>query len=274
MTDDTLSVSIVQYAPVWEDVAASLLRLGDLLQPLKGKTDLILLPEMFPTGFSTNVDKICSQENNILLLQWMYQQAQASKAMIAGSIAIKENNSYYNRYYWIAPDGTTKHYDKHHLFSMSLEPKYFTSGNEPKQFEWRGWKIKPVLCYEIRFPEWCRNNRSNPYDILICAASWPSVRSDVWITLLKARAIENQCYVAGVNRVGVDGAGLHHKGDSLVYSPKGEIIARIPENEENTVTFEISLSKMNDFRRKFPVLDDIDDLYNLHVSSRLQSKHI
>ena len=240
-------------------MAGNLSRLDSVLRPLEGKTDLILLPEMFPTGFSMNTGKICSEKNISDVLQWMQKQAQTTGAMTAGGMAVKENDHFFNRFYWISPDGETDHYDKHHLFSMSDEPQHYTPGSHRKQFEWRGWIINPVICYELRFPEWCRNRRINPYDLLICAASWPTVRSDVWLTLLKARALENQCYVVGINRVGEDGNGLQHKGDSVAFSPKGEIIAQIPENEETVVTVELSLSAMIDFRKKFRALDDIDD---------------
>ena len=251
-------VSLVQYAPIWEDVAGNLSRLSSMMQALVGKTDLIVLPEMFPTGFSTNIDHICSEKNISEVLQWMRKQATSTGAMIAGSVAIKENGHFYNRFYLISPDGDTGHYDKNYLFIMSDEPKYFTAGKEKKEFEWRGWKIRPILCYDLRFPELCRNSRTSPYDLLLCAASWPAVRSDVWLTLLKARAIENLCYAVGVNRVGEDGNGLLHKGDSIVYGPKGEIIAQVAENEETIATIELSLPEIKAFRKKFPVLENIN----------------
>jgi predicted amidohydrolase len=190
----------------------------------------------------------------------MQQQARSVGAMVAGSAAAADDTHCYNRFYWVNPDGGVGYYNKHHLFTMSDEPQHFTAGTEQKQFEWRGWQVKPVVCYDLRFPAWCRNNRANPYDLLICPASWPSVRSDVWLTLLKARALENQCYVVGVNRTGTDGNGLHHKGDSVVYGPKGEIIGQIPGNGETVATFDISLPALHDFRRKFPVLNDMDEV--------------
>lgn len=250
-------VTLVQYAPHWEEVQLNLSRLENMLQPLVGKTDLIVLGEMFPTGFTMNTEKICNCEHTDTVLQWMQQHARSTGAMIAGSMAIAENTHCYNRFYWITPEGDAGYYDKHHLFTMSDEPQHFTAGTERKQFEWRGWQIKPIICYDLRFPEWCRNNRTKPYDLMICSASWPSVRSDVWLTLLKARAIENQCYVVGVNRVGMDGNGLQYQGDSIVYSPKGETIGQIPENNETVATFELSLSALYDFRRKFPALNDM-----------------
>jgi len=230
-----------------------------MIRALAGKTDLIILSEMFPTGFSMDTAKICSNENSAAVLQWMQRHACTTGAMVAGGIAVTEQTHCYNRFYWVAPNGDAGYYDKRHLFTMSDEPKHFTAGAERKQFDWRGWQIKPVVCYDLRFPEWCRNNRAKPYDLLICSASWPSARSDVWLTLLKARALENQCYVVGVNRVGADGNGLQHKGDSIAYSPRGEIIQQIPENVETAATFELSLTELHSFRRKFPVLNDMSD---------------
>ena len=255
---DTLTISLVQYAPRWEDVRFNLSRLDRMIQPLTGKTNLVILPEMFSTGFSMNTSQICSHSDKVL--QWMQKQARSTGAMIAGSMAVQKNTGCYNRFYWVNPCGNIGFYNKRHLFTMSDEPQHFTAGTEQKQFEWNGWKIKPVVCYDLRFPAWCRNNRTEPYDLLVCPASWPSVRSDVWRTLLKARALENQCYVAGVNRIGTDGNGLQHQGDSVLYGAKGEVIGKLPENEETVATFDLSLSALHDFRKKFPVLDDMDDI--------------
>ena len=252
-----MNVSLVQYAPYWEDIPSNLARLSDMFKNLEKKTDLILLPEMFATGFSTNVDAICTEKNRDEALQWMRKQSATTGAMIAGGVATVENQQYYNRFYWVSPDGNIGHYDKNYLFIMSDEPKFFTAGTEKKDFEWNGWKFRPILCYDLRFPELSRNNGDTPYDVLICAASWPAVRRDVWLSLLKARAIENQSYVIGINRVGEDANALIHKGDSIVYSPKGKIIAQISENEEKIVTVELSLDTLKEFRTNFPVLDSI-----------------
>ena len=256
-----LTVSLVQFNPHWEGVQLNLSRLDDLLRPLAGKTDLIVLPEMFPTGFSMNTEKIGSRNNYADTLKWMHRQACHTGAMIVGGMAVAESTNYLNRLCWVRPGGVAAYYDKRHLFSMGDEPQYYAAGAKRKQFEWHGWQIKPIICYDLRFPAWCRNNRTKPYDLLLCAACWPTARSDVWLTLLKARALENQCYVIGVNRVGEDGNGLPHQGDSIIYSPKGEIIGRIPENEEAVATFEISYAALHDFRRKFPVLNDMDEIY-------------
>jgi predicted amidohydrolase len=246
--------------------------LDELLQPLSGKTDLIVLPEMFPTGFSMNVAHIARCAAPVL--SWMRQQAKATGAVIMGSMAVRINRNYYNRFYWLSPDGGAGHYDKHHLFSMSDEPEYFTGGKKRHQFSWKGWEIRPIVCYDLRFPAWCRNTCQNTssrsivrkidagdaYDILICPASWPAARSDVWSTLLKARALENQCFVAGVNRIGTDNNGLVHNGHSAIYGPKGEIIGLL-QDEETVATFTLYLRELQAFRKKFQVLEDMDDIF-------------
>ena len=252
-----MKITLVQYAPIWEDIPANLSRLDEMLRPLAGTTDLIVLPEMFATGFSMNTKKICNADLVEKIIIWMDCQACNTGAMVAGGVAEPGFINYFNRFYWVTPDGDFESYEKRYLFPLSGEPQHYEPGEERKQFEWRGWQIKPIVCYDLRFPEWCRNSRTNPYDLLICAASWPTVRSDAWLTLLKARALENQCYVAGVNRVGTDNEGMHHQGDTIIYGPKGEIVGRIPVNEETTATFELSLTEMHEFRRKFPVLEDI-----------------
>ncbi len=260
MSENNLTVSLVQYAPKWEDVGYNLSRLGEMIQPLSGKTDLIVLSEMFPSGFSMNAEKVGSHDNHMFALQWMQGQAKLTGATLIGSMAVMMDGHYYNRCYWVTPDGYVDYYDKHHLFTMSEEPLHFTAGEEQKRFACLGWNIKPIICYDLRFPCWCRNTRQDPYDLLICPASWPLVRSDVWLTLLKARAIENQCYVVGVNRVGADGSGLVHQGDSVVFGPKGEIVEQLEKNKETVANIELSLDTLKEFRRKFPVLDDMDDV--------------
>ncbi len=259
MTDNILTVSLVQYAPQREAIVDNLSRLDTMLQPLAGKTDLIVLPEMFPTGFEMNVEHIADTEDRSPALPWMQRQAEATGATITGSAAIRDGYRYRNRFYWVDPEGNVGRYDKHHLFTMSGEPQHFAPGTERKRFRLKGWEIMPIVCYDLRFPVWCRNTRNNPYDLLICSASWPTVRNDVWLTLLKARALENQCYAVGVNRVGEDGNGQSHQGDSIVYGPKGEIIGKLQENAEHVASFSLSLTALHGFRRKFPVLEDMDD---------------
>jgi predicted amidohydrolase len=250
---------MVQFAPIWENPSENLLRLDVLMRELDGKTDLIVLPEMFTTGFSMNASKICTEENTETVLTWMQKQAKQTDAVIVGGLAVEEEGNFYNRSYWVTPNETIDYYDKRHLFSMAGEDKNFTAGKRKRQFKWSGWTIKPIVCYDLRFPEWCRNSQTDSYDLLICVASWPSIRSDSWLTLLKARAIENQAYTIGVNRVGEDSEGLPHKGDSIIYDPKGKILAKVNDYEESTVTCTLSLSEMHDFRKKFNVLKDITE---------------
>ena len=257
MKTDCLTVSLVQFSPRWENPQYNLSRYSDFFLLFHRNPDIIIFPEMFPTGFSMNTKKICSKQK--FITQWMQYVAEVTGALVVGSVAVKENSRFYNRLYWVSADGVMGHYDKHHLFTLADEHKHYTAGTEKKQFEWRGWEIKPIVCYDLRFPEWCRNNRMKPYDLLICVANWPAVRSDAWLTLLKARALENQCFVAGVNRTGTDGNKMLYGGDTIMYSPKGETIGKIAENEETVATFELSLPGLHDFRKKFPVLNDMDD---------------
>jgi predicted amidohydrolase len=226
-----------------------------MMEPLIGKTDMIILPEMFSTGFSMSVGQVVGQNKGTL--SWMQQQAKKTGALVMGSIPVVDRY-YYNRFYWVSPEGKNGYYDKHHLFSMSEESNLFTPGNKKQQFNYTGWEVMPIICYDLRFPAWCRNNLNLPYDLLVCSASWPSVRNDVWMTLLKARALENQCFVAGVNRIGKDVNGLEHNGNSVVFGPKGNMIGILPENQEGIATFQLSISELLDFRKKFPVLNDMD----------------
>lgn len=253
-----MNITLVQYAPQWEDAPYNLRRLSDMLHPLSGATDMILLPEMWSTGFSMNVGHVAGFSAGTL--SWMREMAGRSGAMVTGTMPVEINHRYYNRMYWVSPEGNTGYYDKRHLFGLSDESTCFTPGRQRCRFSWKGWEICPVVCYDLRFPAWCRNTKDRPYDLLICPASWPSARSDVWKTLLKARALENQCFVAGVNRVGTDNNGLPHQGESSVYGPKGELIGRLPENEESVTTFHLSLPELNSFREKFAVLNDMDSL--------------
>ncbi|MDR3094417.1 MAG: amidohydrolase [Bacteroidales bacterium] len=258
-----LKLTLIQYSPKWEDAPFNIDRVGEMLHYIesakKGATDMIVLPEMWATGFSMNVERIAAFAEDIL--SWMRQLAASTSALVTGSVAVKEDSRYCNRQYWVLPNGETGHYDKRHLFSMSDETQFFHAGEQSCRFVWKGWNIRPVICYDLRFPAWCRNTKTQPYDLLLCSASWPAVRSDVWSSLLKARALENQCFVVGVNRVGADGNGLQHLGESVIYGPKGETIGKIAANEEAIASFELSLEDLQRFREKFPVLNDMDTFF-------------
>lgn len=176
---------------------------------------------------------------------------------ICGSYIVKQNVQFYNRWVFVSPENESWFYDKRHLFSPGNENKLFTQGKKRLVFSFRGLRICPNICYDLRFPVWSRNN--NDYDILINSANWPESRRDVWKTLLKARAIENQCYAVGVNRIGCDNNGINYHGNSMIIGPRGNIIARIEENKEDVATGEISLSELKKFRETFPVLRDADN---------------
>jgi len=194
-------------------------------------------------------------------MQWMREQAKNKQAVVCGSLIIRENDNFYNRLFWMQPDGAYKQYDKRHLFSLGGEHKKFTGGTESLIVELKGWKIKPLVCYDLRFPVWAKNNYSNgvyDFDLLIYIANWPAARRDPWMSLLKARAIENQSYVIGVNRIGEDGNGLAHAGDSNIYDAKGKKLIQQAIDTEFTEIILLSKKMLDDFRRKFTVGLDWD----------------
>lgn len=259
-----LRVTLVQTALHWENVHENLNHFTEKLDLIQNETDLIVLPEMFTTGFTMHPEKN-AEEPGGAGYQWMKEMAKNKNAVICGSIAVKENNFFYNRLYWFMPDGSSSHYNKHHLFRMAGEDKHYKAGNKNEIVELKGWKINLQVCYDLRFPVYSRNrwdkknNFSANYDLMIYVANWPEVRSHPWKTLLLARAIENQSFVLGVNRIGVDGNGISHSGDSAAINPRGEIISTISAHQEKTETIELHLEELLQFRKQFPVGMDADD---------------
>jgi predicted amidohydrolase len=251
-----MKISIVQTDIFWEEKVTNLEKLEKELHTLAGNTDLVILPEMFNTGFSNNVMKL-GEEPGAYTYKWMKNQAGTGDFGICGSFIVGEGGRFFNRWHFIGPKGNSYVYDKRHLFSPGNENKVFTAGTSRVVFSFRGVRICPNVCYDLRFPVWSRNR--NDYDLLINSASWPESRRDVWIALLKARAIENQCYVAGANRIGTDGNNISHSGESVIFGPRGEIISLGRSNEEYVISGEISISDLNSFRGKFPVMNDSDD---------------
>ncbi len=252
---ETLRVTLVQSTLHWENPEANRRHFDTLLAEV-GYADLILLPEMFSTGFSMDAARLHETMEGPSV-QWIKKTAAASNAVVSGSLIIGEAGHYFNRLIWCTPEGEIHTYDKRHLFRMAGEEKIFTPGKERLLVTLHGWKICPLICYDLRFPVWSRNVEEN-YDLLLYTANWPEVRRHPWKTLLTARAIENQCYVAGVNRVGPDGNGINHSGDSALLDPKGEIIeAPEPYNTE-CVTATLSYAALKEFREKFPVSRDAD----------------
>lgn len=253
-----LRITTIQTSLYWEDPNKNLSHFDEKLNLLTEATDIIILPEMFTTGF-TMKPELLAEEHGGKGLQWMQQKAVQKQCVVTGSISVKENNRYYNRLYWVKPDGSFQYYDKRHLFRMGHEHEHYQAGTEPLIVDCKGWKICPLICYDLRFPVWSRNTKSNPYDLLIYVANWPEVRSYPWKQLLIARAIENQVYVAGANRVGQDGNNVSHSGDSAVINPRGEIISTTKAHEDRSETILLSYHYLSEFRKLFPVMMDGDD---------------
>jgi len=255
-----LNISIIQSDLVWKDKAANMASFGYDIDQIKEEVDLIVLPEMFNTGFVIDPE-VVAEEMEGESMRWMREQAKNRQAVVCGSLIIRENDNFYNRLFWMQPDGAYKQYDKRHLFSLGGEHKKFTGGTESLIVELKGWKIKPLVCYDLRFPVWAKNNYSNgvyDFDLLIYIANWPAARRDPWMSLLKARAIENQSYVIGVNRIGEDGNGLAHAGDSNIYDAKGKKLIQQAIDTEFTEIILLSKKMLDDFRRKFTVGLDWD----------------
>lgn len=252
---EALKVTTFQAYLFWENIEKNLSNLALRLTALRLKTDLIVLPEMFNTGFTMNVEK-CAEEMDGVTMKWMLERAKEYECVVTGSLTIKEEGKYYNRLIWMRPDGTYEKYDKRHLFTLAKEEKTFTAGKEKIVIELKGWKICPMICYDLRFPIWSRNVDKD-YDVLLYVASWPDSRIEHWQKLIPARAIENQSFVIGVNRVGYDGNEIYHPGGSMCISPSGEVVYYKPENED-LFTFTIYPSDLIENRDKFNFLDDAD----------------
>jgi omega-amidase len=217
-----LRITTVQADLIWQDKAANLQKFETLLRgSLRGETDVIVLPEMFTTGFSMTPETLAEPMTGATMA-FLRGKSHALDAAITGSFICEENGKYYNRLIWMQPDGQFWMYDKRHLFSLANEQNHYAAGNALCQIEWRGWTIRPLICYDLRFPAWSRNVAPNHYDILIYVANWPERRRQPWQSLLVARAIENQAFVVGVNRVGLDGNGVSHSGDSMIVDFSGE----------------------------------------------------
>lgn len=249
-----LKVHIVQTSLYWENKSANLAHLEELLSEID-ETDLIVLPEMFNTGFTMNTSQF-SEPMNLTTTRWMQQMAQQKNSVVCGSIIIKESSLFYNRLLFVYPNKKVDFYDKRHLFRMGEENDFFTAGNQQTVFNHKNWNFSPSICYDLRFPAWLRNKNNN-YDILINVANWPQSRRNAWKILLQARAIENQSYVLGCNRTGKDKNGIFYSGDSIIVNPKGEIIADA-EDKNCIISSVLSLEELNSFRKKFPVSLDAD----------------
>ncbi len=250
-----LNVTLFQTELVWEDVEANLTAFQAKIDSISNSTDLLVLPEMFSTGFTMNAEAL-AQKMDGRAVQWMKQIAADGAVHIIGSLIIGSKDRFYNRLIWAQPDGQIYTYDKRHLFRMMGEEKVYSPGNQRITVDLKGWKIRPFVCYDLRFPVWTRNTNSD-YDVAIFIANWPAKRALHWTSLLRARAIENLSYVIGVNRVGTDGNGIYFKGDSAVVDPMGNYIFQ--KSEAAWIeTVELSYDLMAEYRQEFPAWKDAD----------------
>lgn len=253
-----LKITLVQADQVWEDKVANVKHYEELISDIP-QTDLIIFPEMFHTAFSMNVQDLSESNVDSLGLDWLRETATSRNAAIYTSLIFKENESYFNRGFFIFPDGSFETYDKRKSFGLGGEDKVFKAGSREKIVSYRNWKINLQICYDLRFPELIRNRLKSDgkpaYDLLIYVANWPEKRREHWNTLLKARAIENQCFVVGVNRVGEDGKGLVYSGDSMLVDALGNTtLASL--NKEGTLTKKINIGSLNEIRTNLPFLKD------------------
>ena len=257
-----LKVTLVQVDLAWENKQANLDHISTLLKDVRD-TDLIILPEMFSTGFSMR-SKDLAENMMGNSVKWMRDLASAKNAALCGSLIIEDDEKFYNRLIWMEPDGMSLHYDKRHLFSLASEEKHYTGGKHKIFPELNEWKILPLICYDLRFPVWSRQSPpftelgANPYHLLVYVANWPERRVYAWEQLLIARAIENQCYVVGVNRIGMDGNDVYHNGCSLVVDPMGQKLYE-SKGEESVKTLTLSGLQLESIREKLPFLNDRDE---------------
>jgi predicted amidohydrolase len=225
------------------------------ISKLPSTVDLVILPEMFTTGFSMNPISIAETMEGPSI-KWMVTTAKINRMALVGSVVIKENAQYFNRLFFIHPNGHIETYDKRHLFTLAKENDQYTSGEERLIVFYKGWRICPLICYDLRFPVWSRN--TNEYDLLVFVANWPSIRIHAWDTLLKARAIENMSYCIGVNRVGKDENGYEYNGHTAIYNFLGEKLSRTIEGKENILQCVVSKNELQKIRQKLNFLEDQD----------------
>ncbi len=257
-----LRITIIQSDVHWEDIGANLAMFEEKIWRIGEPTDVIILPEMFTTGFTMNASKL-AEMMNMRTFKWMKQMADQTGALVLGSFIAHVHDRFYNRLLWMEPGGNFKTYDKHHLFRMAEEHQVYTPGESLLIGHWKGWNICPLICYDLRFPVWSRNRwnhslKKTSYDLMVYVANWPKVRISAWETLLKARAIENLSYVVGVNRVGSDGNSVEYSGQSSIMNPKGESIFSVEEIEAIRTTT-VSANSLQAYRDKFPAFMDADD---------------
>jgi len=255
----SLSITTIQTNLLWEDKAANLQMLEQKISSIKKKTEIVVLPEMFSTGFSMKPE-VFAETKDGETIQWMKRISAEKKIILTGSIIAEEKGNYYNRLIWMLPNGEYGVYDKRHRFAFAGEDNHYTAGSKRLIASVKGWRINLQICYDLRFPVWARQQSQldkPEYDVLIYVANWPERRSHAWKTLLQARAIENQSYVVGVNRVGNDGNDIYHSGDSMIIDPMGEVLYA-KKDEEDVFTITLENEYLQSVREKLPFLKDAD----------------
>jgi predicted amidohydrolase len=274
-TAESLTVTIIQSNLHWENKEANLAMFEQKIRSSEDKMEIVVLPEMFNTAFSMKPERLAETMEGATL-QWMKRISSEKKIILTGSFIVEEDGAYFNRLIWMLPSGDYGYYDKRHLFAFAGEDEHYTGGNKRLIASVKGWRINLQICYDLRFPLWARQSvplvplpdggfeKSNPgndlqpeYDVLIYVANWPERRNHAWKTLLQARAIENQCYVVGVNRVGNDGNDIYYSGDSMIVDPMGKILYT-SVHEEDIFTYTLTLQQLNEVRDRYPFLKDAD----------------
>lgn len=253
--NSSLKVALVQTHLVWENPAKNRHVLNKKINAISKDVDLIVLPEMFTSGFTMNAALVAETMHD-QTIEWLQRKASEKEALLIGSLVISENHKYYNRLVAVDATGVIAQYDKRHTFTLAGEHKVYTAGTEKITFSYKGWKICPLICYDLRFPVWARNTEN--YDLLVYVANWPKVRIDAWDTLLKSRAIENMCYTIGVNRVGLDGNNYEYTGHSAAFDVLGKRLDTIPINEEYTGIITLEKETIKRYREKLNFLNDRD----------------
>lgn len=250
-----LTITLMQTVLAWEDIDANLAMFDSRIDQIGPPSDLVILPEMFSTGFSMEAARLAENMDG-RAVRWLRTKARTTGMHIAGSLMIEDNGHYVNRLVWARPDGGLITYDKKHLFAYAGEDKVYTAGNRLATVELKGWRIRPFICYDLRFPIWCRNLGTS-YDLAVFIANWPAKRGAHWRALLRARAIENQVFVAAVNRVGSDGNGFEYRGDSALIDPQGNLLFERAW-EESTPTLHLESRLLMEYRAAFPAWKDAD----------------
>jgi len=256
---NALSVTLIQSQLYWEDKKANLQQFQEKIASIEKPTHIVVLPEMFSTGFSMKPSELAETMDGETV-SWMKSMASIHKIILTGSVIIEENKHYFNRLLWVLPNGNIGVYDKRHRFAFAGEDQFYTAGNKRLITSVNGWKVNVQICYDLRFPVWARQQSNNTpeFDVLLYVANWPERRNHAWKSLLIARAIENQCYVIGVNRVGKDGNGIAHSGDTMLIDPLGEVLY-IQSNQEAISTHLLNKATLEEVRSKFPFWKDADN---------------